>query len=212
MASQIDRPVQTFTIGFEDARASTSALTRALVAERIGADHHEFVVQPERSTWWSGSSGTTTSRSATRAPCRRSSQRAHPRARDRRPLRRRRRRGFRRVRALPGRARGPPLRRTARAGARSGARDVGRAPAGRCGAGPAALQRFAGVAELGLPDAYRSWISYVQDPERDALLDGRRDAWAIEDYRRLVGHRRAPIRSTGCSTSTFARICSTTCW
>ena len=44
-------------------------------------------------------------------------------------------------------------------------------------------QRFARVAERGLPDAYRSWISYVQDPERDALLDGRRDDWALEDYR-----------------------------
>jgi asparagine synthase (glutamine-hydrolysing) len=38
------------------------------------------------------------------------------------------------------------------------------------------------VAGEGLPDAYRSWISYVKDPERDALLDGRRDDWALEDY------------------------------
>ena len=29
------------------------------------------------------------------------------------------------------------------------------------------LQRFAGVAEQGLPDAYRAWISTIQDPERD---------------------------------------------
>ena len=33
-----------------------------------------------------------------------------------------------------------------------------------------------------LPDAYRSWVSYVKDPERDALLDGRRDDWALRDY------------------------------
>jgi asparagine synthase (glutamine-hydrolysing) len=41
------------------------------------------------------------------------------------------------------------------------------------------------VAERGLPDAYRCWISFVQDSEREALLDGRRDDWAIEDYRRV---------------------------
>src|SRR4029079_7391507 len=34
------------------------------------------------------------------------------------------------------------------------------------------LQRFARVAELGLPDAYRAWISYVPDDERAALLNG----------------------------------------
>ena len=47
------------------------------------------------------------------------------------------------------------------------------------------LQRFAGVAEQGLPDAYRAWISTIQDPEREALLDGGRDDWAAEDYREI---------------------------
>ncbi len=47
------------------------------------------------------------------------------------------------------------------------------------------LQRFAGVAEQGLPDAYRAWISTIQDPEREALLDGGRDDWGAEDYREI---------------------------
>jgi asparagine synthase (glutamine-hydrolysing) len=38
---------------------------------------------------------------------------------------------------------------------------------------------------MGLPDAYRSWISYIQDPERDALLGERRNGWAIADYRAI---------------------------
>src|SRR4051794_24920757 len=45
------------------------------------------------------------------------------------------------------------------------------------------LRRFARVAGEGLPEAFRDWVSYVKDPEREALLDGRRDDWALEDYR-----------------------------
>jgi asparagine synthase (glutamine-hydrolysing) len=47
------------------------------------------------------------------------------------------------------------------------------------------LQRFVRVAEQGLPDAYRSWISYIQDAERDALVNGNASDWAIEDYRAI---------------------------
>jgi asparagine synthase (glutamine-hydrolysing) len=61
-------------------------------------------------------------------------------------------------------------------------------PAGSLRRRAASLQRFARVAELGLPDAYRSWISYVQDGERDALLNGAGDGWAIEDYRAIWEH------------------------
>src|SRR5207248_3129426 len=42
-----------------------------------------------------------------------------------------------------------------------------------------------GVAGRGLPDAYRSWISYVGDYERDELLEGHQDAGALEDYRAI---------------------------
>ena len=47
------------------------------------------------------------------------------------------------------------------------------------------LQRFARVAALGLPDAYRSWISFVPDDERAALLDGASDDWGLDDYRAI---------------------------
>ena len=56
-------------------------------------------------------------------------------------------------------------------------------PAGSLRGRAGSLQRFARVAELGLPDAYRSWISYVPDDERAALLNGSRDDWGLEDYR-----------------------------
>jgi asparagine synthase (glutamine-hydrolysing) len=49
------------------------------------------------------------------------------------------------------------------------------------------VQRFAGVAARGLPDAYRCWISYVSEEDRNALLNGKRDDWGIEDYRAIWG-------------------------
>src|SRR4029079_11876905 len=58
-------------------------------------------------------------------------------------------------------------------------------PSRSLGGRAGSLQRFTRVAALGLPDAYRSWISYVPDGERDALLDGRRDDWGLEDYRAI---------------------------
>ena len=94
---------------------------------------------------------------------------------------------------------------------RSGARSAllpATALRGRAGS----VQRFAGVAERGLPGAYRAWISY--DPGRRAQGPARRGP------RRLGARRttarsglvtRAPTRSTGCWTSTCAPTCSTTC-
>jgi asparagine synthase (glutamine-hydrolysing) len=78
-----------------------------------------------------------------------------------------------RFRSLPG-----PLRQAFRGSAEL-------LPAGSLRGRAASVQRFARVAELGLPDAYRSWISYVQDPEREALVDGSVDGWAIRDYRAI---------------------------
>ncbi len=46
MARQMDRPVKTFTIGFEDAPEDETVHARA-VARHIGAEHHEFVVRPD---------------------------------------------------------------------------------------------------------------------------------------------------------------------
>ena len=49
----------------------------------------------------------------------------------------------------------------------------------------ARAQRFAGVAARGLPDAYRCWISFISEEDRNALLDGNRDDWGLEDYRAI---------------------------
>ena len=49
----------------------------------------------------------------------------------------------------------------------------------------ASLKRFIHVAEKGLPDAFRSWISYVDDRERRVLLNGQSDHEAIAGYRRI---------------------------
>jgi asparagine synthase (glutamine-hydrolysing) len=46
------------------------------------------------------------------------------------------------------------------------------------------LQRFAGHAPLGLPDAYRSWLSFVEEPLRRQMLADADDG-ALEDYRRI---------------------------
>ena len=46
MARLMDRPVKTFTIGFEGAPEDETVYARR-VAEHIGAEHHEFVVRPD---------------------------------------------------------------------------------------------------------------------------------------------------------------------
>jgi asparagine synthase (glutamine-hydrolysing) len=46
----------------------------------------------------------------------------------------------------------------------------------------ASLERFVSVAERGLPDAYLSWISYVQEDEREALLDAGRSNFGVDGY------------------------------
>ena len=58
-------------------------------------------------------------------------------------------------------------------------------PADALGGKVQRAQRFAGVAARGLPDAYRCWISFVGEDDRNALLDGSRDDWALEDYRAI---------------------------
>jgi asparagine synthase (glutamine-hydrolysing) len=47
------------------------------------------------------------------------------------------------------------------------------------------LGRFATHAALGLPDAYRSWLSFADEPLRAALLGDKADGWALADYRRV---------------------------
>ena len=212
MASQLDRPVQTFTIGFEDREGFDERPYARLAAERHGTDHHEFVVQPravdlvERLVWhhdqpFGDSSAVPTfllseltRGEVTVALSGDGGDEVFA--------------GYerfaaglaaRRFAALPA-----PVRRTAVGAA-------GLLPAAPCAGAPAGCSGSPGVAEQGLPDAYRAWISTIQDPERDALLDGRRDDWGAEDYRAIWDSSAGARPSTACSTSTCAPTCSTTC-
>ena len=45
--------------------------------------------------------------------------------------------------------------------------------------------RFAAPAALGLPGAYRSWLSFADEPLRHALLGPDPDDWALADYERV---------------------------
>jgi asparagine synthase (glutamine-hydrolysing) len=186
MAGLVDRPVQTFTIGFDDQEGFDERPYGRMVADRHGVDHHEFVVHPdavdlvERLVWhhdqpFGDSSAVPTfllsevTRSqVTVALSGDGGDEAFA--------------GYerfvaglaaRRFASLPA-----PLRSTVAGG-------IDRLPAGALRGRAASLQRFVRVAERGLPDAYRSWISYVQDPEREALVNGRGDSWALADYRAI---------------------------
>jgi len=182
MAGLIDRPVETFTIGFDDRDGYDERPYARAVAQRHGTAHHEYVVHPdavdlvERLVWhhdqpFGDSSAVPTFllSEVTRGEV---------------------------TVALSGDG-GDELfagyERFA-AGVYAGRFRQLPAPLRRAlGAMPGRPQRFARVAEQGLPDAFRSWISYIQDPERDALLDGTRDDWALDDYRRIwAASRGAP--------------------
>jgi asparagine synthase (glutamine-hydrolysing) len=173
--------VETFTIGFDDRDGYDERPYARLVADRHRTDHHEFVVHPEaidlveRLVWHHDQPfgdpaavptyllSEVTRGHVTVALCGDGGDELFA--------------GYerfaaglaaRRYAALP-----RPVQRAV-SGALERLPREGRA---------AKLQRFAEVAGEDLPDAYRSWISYVKDPERNALLDGRRDDWALEDYR-----------------------------
>ncbi len=184
MASQLQRPVQTFTIGFEDTEGFDERPYGRLVAERHGADHHEFVVQPsavdlverlvEHHDQPFGDSSAVptyllselTRGHVTVALSGDGGDEAFA--------------GYERFLAGVAAQRFAASPRALRKAARAA---IGLLPPRALHGRAASLQRFARVAELGLPDAFRSWISFVQDPDRAALLDGHRDDWAIEDYR-----------------------------
>jgi asparagine synthase (glutamine-hydrolysing) len=186
MAGLVDRPVETFTIGFDDRDGFDERPYARQVAQRHGTAHHECVVHPdavdlvERLVWhhdqpFGDSSAVptfllsqVTRGDVTVALSGDGGDELFA--------------GYERFAAgLLARRYGQlpsPMRGAIR-------RSVGALPAGSLRGRAGSLQRFARVAELGLPDAYRSWISFIQDPERDALLGDRRDGWAIADYRAI---------------------------
>jgi asparagine synthase (glutamine-hydrolysing) len=186
MASQLDRPVQTFTIGFEDQEGFDERPYARLVAQRHGTDHHEFVVAPnavdlvERLVWhhdqpFGDSSAVPTfllseltRGHVTVALSGDGGDEGFA--------------GYERFAAGLAARRFAALPAPVRAAVSGG---VSLLPPRALRGRGASLQRFIRVAATGLPDAYRSWISFVQDHEREAMLDGRADDWALEDYRAI---------------------------
>jgi asparagine synthase (glutamine-hydrolysing) len=186
MAGQMDRRVQTFTIGFEDRDGYDERPFARLAATRHDTDHHEFVVSPdavdliERLVWHHDQPFGDSSAIPTFLLSELTRQHVTVALsgdggdelfagyeRFAAGL------AARRYAALPG---------VLQQGLR-GMLDV--LPAGSLRGRAGSLQRFATVAAVGLPDAYRTWISYVPDAERAALLDGQRDDWGLEDYRAI---------------------------
>ena len=189
MAGELDRPVQTFTIGFEDRDGFDERPFARLVAKRHGTDHHEFVVHPdavdlvERLVWHHdqpfGDSSAVPDLPA---------QRDDPRPRDGRAVGRRRRRAVRGLRALRGRARGAAATRRCPGSLQRGAGGSTRPAPGRDAlrgraAQPPAVRAALPSAGCRTPTARGSATSPSAD--RDALLDGRRDDWAVDDYRAI---------------------------
>ena len=186
MAGLIDKPVETFTIGFDDREGFDERLFAAAVARRHRTNHHEFVVHPdavdlvERLVWhhdqpFGDSSAVPTfllsevTRSeVTVALSGDGGDEAFA--------------GYERFLAGVAAERFARLPRTVRSSAEGA---IGLLPPRALRGRAASMQRFLGVAQRGLPDAYRAWISYIQEPDRDALLNGTRDDWATEDYRAI---------------------------
>jgi asparagine synthase (glutamine-hydrolysing) len=183
MAAELDRPVQTFTIGFDDRDGYDERPFARLVAGRHATDHHEFVVQPdavdlvERLVWhhdqpFGDSSAIptfllseVTRRHVTVALSGDGGDELFA--------------GYERFAAGLAARRYASLPGVVQHGVR-GVLEL--LPAGTLRGRAGSLQRFARVAERGLPDAYRSWITYVPDDERAALLNGSDDDWGLEDY------------------------------
>jgi asparagine synthase (glutamine-hydrolysing) len=178
MAREGGRPVDTFTIGFEDGDGFDERPFARQVAARYGTTHHEEVVDPdavalvERLVWhhdqpFGDSSAIptfllseVTRRHVTVALSGDGGDELFA--------------GYerfaaalalRRLAVLPG-----------------GAQELARRALLHRG-GRAA--RFAGVARLGLPDAYREWLSFAGEPLRRGLLGTGADDWALRDYGRV---------------------------
>ena len=186
MASLMDQPVETFTIGFDDKDGFDERPFAAAVARRHRTNHHEFVVHPdavdlvEKLVWHHdqpfGDSSAIPTYLLSEVTAQHVTVALSGDGGDELFA------GYerfaaglaaRRYATLP-----EPVRRVM-----NGALD--RVPPSALGGKAQRAQRFAGVAARGLPDAYRCWISFIAEEDRDALLNGRRDDWALQDYRSI---------------------------
>ena len=186
MATLTGQPVDTFTIGFEDRDGFDERPYARLVAERHRTDHHEFVVNPdavdlvERLVWHHdqpfGDSSAIPTFLLSEVTARHVTVALSGDGGDELFA------GYerfaaglaaRRYSALPDRLQ------EAVGGL------LGLLPPDSLRGRARRVQRFAGVAARGLPDAYRCWISFVAEEDRDALLNGDRDDWGLDDYRAI---------------------------
>lgn len=183
MASLLDRPVETFTIGFEDSAGFDERPYARAVAERFKTNHHEFVVAPdaagllERLVWHHDQPFGDSSAIPTFLLC--ELARAHVPVALGGDGGDELFGGYERFAA--GLAVGPYLRipRPLRRSALTALRTL--PPSALGGRGRSAL-RFAAGAERGLPDAYLAWVSLISAENRRALLP-RWDDWAGDAYR-----------------------------
>lgn len=184
MAQMTDRPVKTFTIGFDDRDGFDERHYARMVAERYGTDHHEFVVAPkaidliERLVWhydqpFGDSSAVPTfllnelTRSHVTVALSGDGGDELFAGYER----------FAAALAVERYGQLPPALR-ARAGDLLEALP-GRALRGRIGS----AQRFVRAAGLGLPGAYLAWLSYFTEPSRRAAIPAGSN-WAVDDFER----------------------------
>jgi len=178
MARATGRPIDTFTIGFEDRDGYDERRYARRVAERYATNHHEELVHPNAvdlvetlvhhhdQPFGDSSAIPTyllselTRREVTVALSGDGGDELFA--------------GYERFAAALALGRLERL----PAGAREVVRRALRSRGGRLG-------RFAAYAALGLPDAYRSWLSFADEPLRAALLGADADAWALDDYARI---------------------------
>jgi asparagine synthase (glutamine-hydrolysing) len=185
MAGVSDRPVRTFTIGFEDSDGFDERPYARVVAERFGTDHVEFVVAPnaidliERLVWhhdqpFGDSSAIptyllaeVTRRDVTVALCGDGGDELFA--------------GYERFSAgaiLDRFERPLALVRAPVRGALSLLPDTALPTQVR------SFSRFLAASQLGLPDAFMTWVSMVPRQWRERLL-GTAENWATADYRRV---------------------------
>ena len=185
MAGLVDRPVKTFTIGFDDREGFDERPHARAVARRFGTDHTEFVVKPdavdlvERLVWHydqpfgdSSSIPTFMLSELTRghvtvALCGDGGDELFA--------------GYQRfpqALRLHRYARVPAMLRGV------AERALGALPPDALGGRAGRAQRVAAYARADFPDALLPWISYVPEATRAALLREDSD-WAVQDYRRL---------------------------
>jgi asparagine synthase (glutamine-hydrolysing) len=181
MAEATSTPVRTFTIGFDDKDGFDERSWARLVADRFSTEHTEFVVKPqavdlvERMVWhhdqpFGDSSALPTyllseltKGYVTVALCGDGGDEIFG--------------GYERF------AGGVAANLLTRGGGRSQRtirRLAERLPPAALGGRVAKGQRFLRSADRGLPEAFRTWISYVPDAQLEGLVPGRH--WGIDDY------------------------------